>query len=87
MTADWLGTYRERLWIGVDLPDPCAPQGDGTRRCPVSITFRAWFHGRLAPFRCEADVVLPAPHSDAAARRTSAHCHALVAFTGGTPAP
>jgi hypothetical protein len=86
MTADWLGTYPDRLWIGVALPEPCVAQNDGSRSCPISISFRAWSHGALAPFRCDARVVLPSPGEDRPARRTSARCHELEAFSGGTPA-
>jgi hypothetical protein len=74
-TADWLATYPPHLWVGLELPRPCRPLPDGRRACPIAITLRAWTHGELAPWRCNAELLLPPPRSRAAARRTSARCH------------
>jgi hypothetical protein len=77
MTVDWLTTYPEPLWVGVEMPGRCEPLASGRRACPVAIDLLAWTGGRLAPWRCDARVLLPAPASSARARRTSAHCHPL----------
>ena len=76
-TVDWLVTYPEDLWVGVEMPGPCRSLSAARRACPVAISIRAWTAGRLAPWRCEAQAVLPAPHSAWKARRTSARCHQL----------
>jgi hypothetical protein len=77
MTVDWLATYPEPLWVGVGMPGPCDRLPSGRRACPVSISLLAWTRAELTPWRCDADVLLPAPSSPARARRTSADCHPL----------
>jgi hypothetical protein len=77
MTVDWLTTYPEPLWVGVEMPGRCEPLADGRRACPVAINLLSWTRGELAPWRCDAEVLLPAPRSSARARRTSADCDPL----------
>jgi hypothetical protein len=79
MAVDWLTTYPEPLWVGVAMPGRCEELGSGRRACPVSIDLLAWTRGELAPWRCDAHVLLPAPGSTARARRTSADCHPVPA--------
>jgi hypothetical protein len=75
MTVDWLAIYSPHLWIGVEMPGPCQPLPGGGRACPIAIDLRAWTRGELAPWRCDAQVLLPPPGSATPARRTSARCH------------
>jgi hypothetical protein len=86
MTVDWLGTYPADRWIGAELPEHCAKLADGRRECPIAITLRVWTGGELAPWRCDADVVLPAPRADGRARRGEAHCRQLDAIPPATRA-
>jgi hypothetical protein len=80
MTGDWLGTYPAELWIGAGLPGRCVTLDDGRRECPISITLRAWTGGELAPWRCDAAVMLPARGGHGPAHRESAHCRQLDAI-------
>jgi hypothetical protein len=77
LTVDWLATYPEELWVGVDMPGRCRTLPGGTRTCPVAISLRAWTGGELAPWRCEAEVLLPPARSTKPARRTNARCNQL----------
>jgi hypothetical protein len=79
MTVGWLATYPEPLWVGVEMPGRCDSLPSGRRACPIAITLLAWTRGELAPWRCAAHALLPAPGSRAHARRTSADCHPLAA--------
>jgi hypothetical protein len=77
LTVDWLATYPEDLWLGVELPGPCRALPSGRRACPIAISLRAWTRGELAPWRCDAQILLPPLGSTTRARRTSARCHEL----------
>jgi hypothetical protein len=77
LTVDWLTTYPELLWVGVEMPGRCEALPSGRRACPVAISLLAWTRGKLAPWRCDAQILLPAPGRTARARRTSARCHPL----------
>jgi hypothetical protein len=79
MTIDWLTTYSEDLWVGVELPGECRTLADGRRSCPIAISLRAWTHGELAPWRCQATALLPAPRSTDPPLRMSGHCRQLPA--------
>ena len=78
-TTGWLAIYRPGVWIGAELPGPCRALPSGERRCPIAIRLLAWTNGALAPWRCAAQAVLPAPQagSKRRVRRTSARCTPL----------
>ena len=80
VTTNWIAIYPARLWIAVELPQPCRALPSGTRICPIAIRLLAWTDGVLAPWRCVAHAVLPARQSRSSARgrRTSSRCAALV---------
>jgi hypothetical protein len=75
LTVDWLTDYPEPLWVGVEMPGRCEALPSGRRACPVAISLLAWTRGELAPWRCDAQALLPASGSAARPRRTSARCH------------
>ena len=80
VSTNWMAIYPAHLWIAVELPQPCRAVPSGRRICPIAIQLRAWTDGALAPWRCSAYAVLPAPQSRSAARsrRTSADCAPLM---------
>jgi len=80
VSTNWMAIYPARLWIAVELPQPCRALPSGRRTCPIAIQLRAWTDGALAPWRCSAHAVLPAPQSRSTARsrRTSADCAPLM---------
>ena len=80
VTTNWIAIYPARLWIAVELPQPCRALPSGRRICPIAIRLLAWTGGVLAPWRCAAHAVLPArqSHSRARARRTSSRCAPLM---------
>ena len=78
-TAAWLAIYPPGHWIAPELPQPCRKLPSGKRTCRIAIRLLAWTGGALAPWRCVARAVLPAPKSQSRhrVRRTSAHCAPL----------
>ena len=80
VTTNWIAIYPARLWIAVELPQPCRALPSGRRICPIAIRLLAWTDGVLAPWRCAAHAVLPArqSRSRARARRTSSRCAPLM---------
>ena len=54
VTTNWIAIYPARLWIAVELPQPCRALPSGRRICPIAIRLLAWTDGVLAPWRCVA---------------------------------
>jgi hypothetical protein len=82
-TAAWLAIYPPDLWIAPELPQPCRELPSGKRTCRIAIRLLAWTGGALAPWRCVARAVIPAPKSQSRhrARRTSARCAPITDVT------
>ena len=80
LTTSWIAIYPARLWIAVELPQPCRTLPSGRRMCPIAIRLLAWTDGVLAPWRCLAHAVLPPRQSRSRGRgrRTSARCAPIV---------
>jgi hypothetical protein len=76
-SAAWLAVYPGGVWLGVELPQRCRTLPSGRRMCPIAIRLLAWTGDRLAPWRCAAHVLLPAPGTRAPVRRSSADCSPL----------